>query len=154
MSVRGVGLKSDTGYTRAFDEARRLGHHWVGEEHLLLALSRQDGRTGEALRAAGATPERLEQSIVAGVERSDPPAECGVAGSPSPTPAMYSTLGRADGLALARGEASASGDLLAALLWHAGLGSWLLLLVSDFSRTPPQAVPEEQMSDRGPTPGA
>ena len=39
---------------------------------------------------------------------------------------MYSTLGRADGLALARGEASASGDLLAALLWHAGLGSWLL----------------------------
>ena len=233
----GVGLKSDTGYTRAFDEARRLGHHWVGEEHLLLALSRQDGRTGEALRAAGATPERLEQSIVAGVERSDPPAECGVAGSPSPTPAMYSTLGRADGLALARGEASASGDLLAALLWHAGLGSWLLhrlgvdrfalatrlavagfatppgepepldlrprkrvdvpyehlmeivaampsrlpegapfgfnfhdearrawivvgedvavaQLVSDFSRTPPQAVPEEQMSDRGPTPGA
>ena len=78
----GVGLKSDTGCTRAFDEARRLGHHWVGEEHLLLALSRQDGRTGEALRAAGATPERLEQSIVAGVERSDPPAECGVAGSP------------------------------------------------------------------------
>ena len=115
----GVGLKSDTGYTRAFDEARDL-----------------------------------EQSIVAGVERSDPPAERGVAGSPSPTPAMYSTLGRADGLALARGEASASGDLLAALLWHAGLGSWLLLLVSDFSRTPPQAVPEEQMSDRGPTPGA
>jgi ATP-dependent Clp protease ATP-binding subunit ClpC len=66
----GVGLKSDTGDrgTAVTGEARRLGHHWVGEEHLLLALSRQDGAAGEALRAAGATPERLEQTIVQGVE--------------------------------------------------------------------------------------
>jgi hypothetical protein len=33
----------------AFDEARRLGHHWIGEEHLLLALSRADDVAGDVL---------------------------------------------------------------------------------------------------------
>jgi hypothetical protein len=150
---------------------------------------------------------------------------------------MYSTLGRADGLPLARGEASATGDILVALLWHAGFASsllhrlgvdrvalaarlpeagiatppgepepldlrptkrldvpyehlmeivaaipsrlpegtpfgfnfhhetrraWIVVaedvdaeqLVSDFSRTPPRALPEEELPGRGPTPGA
>lgn len=118
----GVGLKSDTGYA----EARRLGHHWIGEEHALLALSRHEGAAGEVLRAAGATPERLEQAIVGMHERADPPVERRATDSPDLTPAMYSTFGRAEGLALARGEEPTPDDLLVALLWHAGFGSSIL----------------------------
>jgi hypothetical protein len=118
----GGGLKSATGWA----EARRLGPHWVGEQHALLALSRREGAGGEVLRAAGATPERLEPAIVGMLEGADPPVERSAADSPMLTPAMYSTLGRAEGLALARGESPSSSDLLVALLWHAGLGSSLL----------------------------
>ena len=118
----GVGLKSDTGWA----EARRLGHHWVGEEHALLALSRRDGLAGDALRAAGATPERLEAAIVPALDRSDPPVERRETDSPDLTPAMYSTLGRAEGLAVAHGSEPTSDDLLVALVWHAGYASSLL----------------------------
>lgn len=118
-------LKSDT-YAGAWQEARRLGHHWVGEEHLLLALSRQEEPAGEALRAAGATPERLEQAIVEMIERSDPPVERRETDSPSLTPATYSTLGLAEGLALARGSDPSPEDVLVAVAWHAGLASWAL----------------------------
>ena len=119
---RGVGLKSDTGYA----EARRLGHHGVGEEHALLALSRREGASGEALRAAGATPERLEEAIVGMLERAEPPVERRETDSPDLTPAMYAASGRAEGLALARGEEPTRDDLLVALLWHAGSASSLL----------------------------
>src|SRR5450755_4299902 len=41
-------------------EARRLSDDYVSTEHLVLALSAHPGRVGDALRAAGATHERLE----------------------------------------------------------------------------------------------
>jgi ATP-dependent Clp protease ATP-binding subunit ClpB len=40
-------------------EARRLNDDYVSTEHLLLALAAHPGRAGDALRAAGATRERL-----------------------------------------------------------------------------------------------
>lgn len=110
----------------AWSEARRLGHHWVGEEHLLLALSRGEGPAGEVLRDAGATPERLETTILAGLEGADPPVERRSTEMLSPTPAAYRLAGRAEGLALARGTAATPDDLLVALVWHAGFGSSLL----------------------------
>jgi hypothetical protein len=131
-SPEGDGLKSDTentgdrGYVGAFAEARRLGHHWAGEEHALLALSRREDPVGNALRAAGARPGRLEQVISETHAHADPPVERRETDSPALTPAMYSTLGRAEGLAAARGEEPTLDDLLVALLWHAGFGSSLL----------------------------
>jgi len=56
----------------AWSEARRLDHHWVGEEHVLLAVVRGGGVAGDVLRRAGATPERLEGTILTGFERADP----------------------------------------------------------------------------------
>jgi ATP-dependent Clp protease ATP-binding subunit ClpB len=44
---------------RAETQARTLGDDYVSTEHLLLGLSGQPGRAGDALRAAGATAERL-----------------------------------------------------------------------------------------------
>ena len=44
--------------------ARRLGHRYIGCEHLLLALAGADEPAGAVLRAHGVTPERVEQEIV------------------------------------------------------------------------------------------
>ena len=44
--------------------ARRLGHHYVGCEHLLLAAAFSDEPAGAVLRAFGLTPERVEELIV------------------------------------------------------------------------------------------
>jgi ATP-dependent Clp protease ATP-binding subunit ClpA len=45
-------------------EARRLGHGWIGCEHLLIAVaSGPDGPAPRALRAAGVTPEALRTAV-------------------------------------------------------------------------------------------
>jgi hypothetical protein len=75
MTIGGEGeLRGEPG-VGAWSEARRLGDHWVGEEHVLLALVRGGGVAGDVLRRAGATPERLEATIRTGLERADPPVE-------------------------------------------------------------------------------
>ena len=44
----------------AFDEARRLGHHYIGTEHLLLGLVRQgDGVAIDVLRSLGVSLDRV-----------------------------------------------------------------------------------------------
>jgi ATP-dependent Clp protease ATP-binding subunit ClpC len=46
----------------AFDEARRLGHHYIGTEHLLLGLVRlSTGKAGEVLQRVGVTPEQIRR---------------------------------------------------------------------------------------------
>ena len=46
----------------AIEEARRMGHHYIGTEHLLLGLVRQDeGVAVEALRRMGVTPEQVRR---------------------------------------------------------------------------------------------
>ncbi|HEV7207642.1 MAG TPA: Clp protease N-terminal domain-containing protein [Mycobacteriales bacterium] len=40
--------------------ARRLGHHYIGCEHLLLAVAASEGETGRILRAAGLAPTAVE----------------------------------------------------------------------------------------------
>ncbi len=43
--------------------ARRLGHNYIGCEHLLLSLATLDGEVGETLRGAGATPQAVDAAI-------------------------------------------------------------------------------------------
>ena len=48
----------------AVEEARKLGHHYIGTEHLLLGLVREgEGVAVDVLRQLGATPEKLEERI-------------------------------------------------------------------------------------------
>jgi ATP-dependent Clp protease ATP-binding subunit ClpA len=44
--------------------ARRLGHSYIGCEHLLLAAAGTDGPAGAALRDQGVTPERIEVTLL------------------------------------------------------------------------------------------
>ena len=48
----------------AQQHARRLGHRYIGCEHLLLALTSTDQPAGAVLREQGVTPERVEEEIV------------------------------------------------------------------------------------------
>lgn len=43
--------------------ARRLGHDFIGCEHLLLSLSGVDGGVGQILRSVGATPAAVEAAM-------------------------------------------------------------------------------------------
>jgi ATP-dependent Clp protease ATP-binding subunit ClpC len=45
----------------AVDEARRLGHHYIGTEHILLGLVRVDSTAMEVLRRLGVTAEQIRR---------------------------------------------------------------------------------------------
>jgi len=48
----------------AVEEARRLGHHYIGTEHLLLGLLREeDGVAVDVLRRLGAPPEKVRERV-------------------------------------------------------------------------------------------
>ena len=48
----------------ASEQARRLGHGFIGGEHLLYGLACADGEVGAVLRERGVTPERVEAEFV------------------------------------------------------------------------------------------
>jgi len=45
----------------AVDEARRLGHHYIGTEHILLGLVRAEGTAMEVLRRLGVTADQVRR---------------------------------------------------------------------------------------------
>jgi ATP-dependent Clp protease ATP-binding subunit ClpC len=48
----------------AVDEARKLGHHYIGTEHLLLGLVREgEGVAVDVLRRLGASPDRIREQV-------------------------------------------------------------------------------------------
>jgi len=69
VSVEGHGvsgkleLASDTQQVLeyAVDEARRLGHHYIGTEHILLGLVRVEGAAMEVLRRLGVTADQIRR---------------------------------------------------------------------------------------------
>jgi ATP-dependent Clp protease ATP-binding subunit ClpB len=50
---------------KAEDTAKKLKDEYVSTEHLLIAAAEERGGAGEALRAAGATPERVRDAVKA-----------------------------------------------------------------------------------------
>ena len=48
----------------ASEQARRLGHGFIGGEHLLYGLASAEGGVGAVLRERGVTPERVEAEFV------------------------------------------------------------------------------------------
>jgi ATP-dependent Clp protease ATP-binding subunit ClpC len=64
--ARGAKIELSAGVQQvlefAIDEARRMGHHYIGTEHLLLGLIRQEEGLGmDVLRKLGITPEQIRR---------------------------------------------------------------------------------------------
>ncbi len=105
----------------AFAEAGRLGHHWVGSEHFLLALARADEQSpaGQALRAAGATHAVLAEKLEWVLANTDPPHERKPEPDAQLNPRAYGLLGRAEGFAAAlAAEHPRPEHILLGLLWE------------------------------------
>jgi ATP-dependent Clp protease ATP-binding subunit ClpA len=69
---------------QAQHNARRFGHNYIGNEHLLLALTEADGPAGAVLRDQGVTPERVEEQIVRMIGRGSSAGPVGTAGPADP----------------------------------------------------------------------
>ncbi len=67
----------------AIEEAHRMGHHYIGTEHLLLALVRSsEGRAMDVLRKLGVTPEQIRRQTRRVLQESSSSPQ-GAAGTPS-----------------------------------------------------------------------
>ena len=54
----------------AFEEAKRMGHHYIGTEHILLGLVRYgEGIALNVLQKLGVTPDQIRRHIEAGCGR-------------------------------------------------------------------------------------
>jgi len=86
----------------AFGEARKLGHHWVGVEHLLLALTREPTGTAarDALSRCGVTESNVRENLSESTGFPRPPDP---GGGIWPSPLCYSIEGCARGFALVEG---------------------------------------------------
>ena len=80
-----VELSMDTQQVleHAVEEARRLGHHYIGTEHILLGLVRVEGIAMEVLRRLGVTAEQIRRQTRRVLNESASPS--------SPTPAAQGT---------------------------------------------------------------
>lgn len=72
----------------ALDEARKMGHHYVGTEHLLLGLVQSsDGQALEVLRKLGVTPEQIRRQTRRVLQENTPSQPAAPAAGPSQQPA-------------------------------------------------------------------
>jgi hypothetical protein len=103
-------------------EATALGHHWFGEEHVLLALL-ADGPDSHGVRALadlGLTHDAVTGALIAHVEQHGPPTPKEYDGALSDS-SYHNASGRAEGLAL--GTGAPAPDIhhwLPAVLWDDG----------------------------------
>ena len=113
----------------AGQEAVALGHHWFGEEHVLLALLTTDLDNGSvrALAEAGLTHDSVADALTTRIERLGPPTPKEYDGTLS-AGSYHDVTGRAEGLALGTGAAKPEPPhCLAAVLWD-GTGTVAALL--------------------------
>jgi ATP-dependent Clp protease ATP-binding subunit ClpA len=108
----------------AHGEARRLGHNWVGPEHALLAVLRDNPEEGArlALEEAGMDAEMVERHLDEMATKRGDGAGAGGAeldqGAIAPNPSWYRVSGRAEGFAACLGTGQPRPvDLVLALLW-------------------------------------
>ncbi len=71
----------------AIEEARKMGHHYVGTEHLLLGLVRTEGAAAEVLRKLGVTAEQIRRQVRRVLQEGS---------GPSPVPEASKASGKQD----------------------------------------------------------
>lgn len=135
--------------SQAFDEARRLEHSFVSEEHFLLALLHpaRSSKAAAALRACGVTYEAVSDELARVIHGGDPPPE-----PFDPEAAIGLSfaggklLARAEGLGMGLGDPLPREEhVLIAYLWE----SWEEWLLNRCGTT--RAEVYEQLRARGVT---
>ncbi len=66
----------------ALQEARTMGHHYVGTEHILLGLARAGGLGVEVLRKLGVTEDQIRRQVRRVLQESTSPTPASVSESP------------------------------------------------------------------------
>lgn len=115
-------VRSDFGHA-ALEKARSLGHHWAGEEHVLLTLleSPRESLANQALSAVGITYDTALGGLAAHLETVGPPVEPTQDGWCTSAPTWHVVVGRSHGLALGFGQSTPRPEHgLLALLWQVG----------------------------------
>jgi hypothetical protein len=104
-----------------FAEAGRLGHQWVGPEHVLLALLREDrpSTARDVLYEFGLDHAGAERRMLAGLLDAQPPLRSDAArgAGVSSTPAWSRLDGWIEGFALASSREPTPEDALLGLCW-------------------------------------
>jgi hypothetical protein len=107
----------------AWLEAKALGNHWLGPEHLFLAIlaSQEERAASAALAACGLDHDGFAEALTMAFENADPqedqPEQWRLE-SPRPNPAFYAVMGRAEGLAAGLGASGVSFEhALIACIW-------------------------------------
>lgn len=100
--------------TRAHDEARTLNHSYLGTEHLLLAITRDDGcNAAHVLEDLGAELSEVAESVEFLIHPGDEP----FSGDPPHTPRLHAAVDLAEEEARSHGRTSiGTEDLLLGLL--------------------------------------
>jgi ATP-dependent Clp protease ATP-binding subunit ClpC len=99
------------------EEARKLGHSYIGSEHLLLGLIRQgDGVAIDVLRQLGLTPDRIRREVLRAVQQEvaqpeEARAGVGVEQDDAPLQPSTGTENRLNRVLDAINEVLNSGDL-------------------------------------------
>jgi ATP-dependent Clp protease ATP-binding subunit ClpA len=113
----------------AFDEATARGHHWAGEEHLLLALlaDKRDSLAARVLEDSGVSYATVSAALSGRLAAHGSPVRREAAGCRTIT-SYHTVLGRARGFALGLGRSDLRPeDILLSLMWDpAGATSALL----------------------------
>jgi ATP-dependent Clp protease ATP-binding subunit ClpC len=78
----------------AIEEARRLGHHYIGTEHLLLGLVRSEGTALEVLRRLGVTPDDVRRQTRRVLQESSSSSSSPAAAGPSKEPQKAAPQGQ------------------------------------------------------------
>ncbi len=78
----------------AIEEARRLGHHYIGTEHLLLGLVRSEGTALEVLRRLGVTPDDVRRQTRRVLQESSSSSSSPAASGPSKEPQKAAPQGQ------------------------------------------------------------
>ncbi len=105
----------------AFAEAGRLGHQWVGPEHVLLAMLRDDrpSTARDVLHELGLDHAGAERRMLAGLVDAQPPlrSDAARAAGVSSSPAWSRLDGWIEGFALASSREPTPEDALLGLCW-------------------------------------
>src|SRR5215216_6756615 len=130
LSEQTLALMSASPRTRqlltvAEAEARRLGHNYIGQEHLLLALAQdREGNAGALLTRLGVDPAKVAGAVGYFVSRGSGAPD----GPLTPTPRLRAALDLAAAEARRRGRDTVGGDdlLLGLLAEGNGIGAGVL----------------------------